>query len=346
MNGKKSFTVEQIAKLTQSDIKGDPSKVITNVADLESADEHDASFLANPRYEGAMKKSKAGVIFIDPSSPQPDGKTYLLNQDPSRAFQAAVELFCPQHNEPASFKGIHATAVIHPTASLGAHVTIGPYAVIDEGAIIGENTQIGSHAFIGPHSRIGTDTHIYPHVTVRERTQIGSRVIIQPGAVIGSCGFGYTQDHQGRHIKLNQIGIVVIEDDVEIGANTTIDRSRFKETRISRGSKIDNLVQIGHGVTIGPDNIVIAQTGIAGSTSTGRHVILAGQTAIAGHIHITDNVVVAAKSGVSKSIEKPGKYNGIPTMPLEEYNRNTVYLRSIHKIVARLKSLEEKLKGS
>src|SRR5690606_21173811 len=146
-------------------------------------------------------------------------------------------------------------------------------------------------------------------------------------------GFGYTQDKQGNHIKLNQVGTVVIEDDVEIGANSTIDRSRFKETRIGQGTKIDNLVQIGHGVKVGKNNIIISQSGIAGSSSTGTNVIIAGQVAVNGHIHITDNVIIAGKSGVSKSITKPGKYNGIPALPLDEYNRNTVYLRSIQKLV-------------
>ena len=254
-----------------------------------------------------------------------------------------VELFCPYADVLTGFQGIHPTAVIHPEATLAEGVEVGPGSVIDAGATIGRGTKIGAQVYIGPHSSIGENGTIMPRVTIRERTLIGNRVILQPGCVIGSCGFGYTQDKEGRHIKLNQVGRVVIEDDVEIGANSTIDRSRFKETRIGRGTKIDNLVQIGHGVVIGSDNIIIAQTGLAGSSSTGRHVILAGQSAVAGHIHLTDGVLLAAKAGASKSITKPGKYNGIPAVPLEEYNRNTVYLRRIESLVKRVEALEAAL---
>lgn len=338
------YTTADIAKLTHSILEGDPSLEIKNVADLEGADKNDISFLANPRYEGAMKKSLAGAIFVPSSFSLNTGHTLLKNEDPSRAFQQIVELFNPNHQTLTGFTGIHPSAVIHPTAKIGTDVSIGPFCVIDEGVTIGNNTTLLSHVTVGPYSQIGQETLIHSQVTLRERVKVGSRVIIQPGAVIGSCGFGYTQDKEGRHIKLNQVGIVVIEDDVEIGANTTIDRSRFKETRIGQGSKIDNLVQIGHGVTVGPYNIIISQTGIAGSTSTGKHVILAGQVAVAGHIHLADGVVVAGKSGVSKSIDKAGRYNGIPCVPLEEYNKTAVYLRKIGEFVERLKALENKNK--
>lgn len=342
------FTLEEISKLTGSKLIGNPQKRITNVADLESAADDDISFLGNPRYEGAMKKSKAGAIFIQPhyenSKELSDLEcSFLFHDEPSRAFQTLIELFIPEARTFSDFKGIHESAVIHPTATLQENVEVGPNAVIDAYAVIKKGTKIGALASIGPYVEIGEDCHIMTHVTLRERTILGNRVIIQPGAVIGSCGFGYTQDKLGRHVKLNQVGKVVIEDDVEIGANTTVDRSRFKETRISRGSKIDNLVQIGHGVVVGQDNIIISQAGIAGSSTTGKHVILAGQSAVAGHIHLTDGVMLAAKSGVSKSITKPGKYNGIPAVPLDEYNRNTVYLRRIENLAKSVKKLESHL---
>lgn len=337
------YTTADIAKLTNSILEGDPSLEILNVADLESADKHDISFLSNPRYEGAMKKSQAGAIFVPSAFASSTGHTLLKTDDPSRAFQQMVEIFNPNSQKMTGFTGIHPSAAIHPTAKISANVNIGPFTVIDEGVEIGPNTTLLSHITIGPYCKIGSDTFIHAHVTLRERTQVGSRVIIQPGAVIGSCGFGYTQDKEGRHVKLNQVGIVIIEDDVEIGANTTIDRSRFKETRIGRGSKIDNLVQIGHGVVVGDHNIIISQTGIAGSTSTGKYVILAGQVAVAGHLHLADGVVIAGKSGVSKSIDKAGRYNGIPCMPLDEYNKNAVYLRKITSFIDRLKALESKV---
>lgn len=190
---------------------------------------------------------------------------------------------------------------------------------------------------------IGSDCHLYPNAIVRERCQIGNRVILQPGAVIGSCGFGYTTDNRGRHSKLNQVGIVIIEDDVEIGANTTIDRSRFKATVIGRGTKIDNLVQIAHGVVIGQDNIIVSQTGIAGSTRTGNWVIIGGQVAITGHITIADRVMIAARTGISKSITEAGKYGGLPAVPLKEHQRHSVYLRNIEKYVKEIKELQDRL---
>lgn len=340
----KSYTLEEIAELTGSRLIGDPSKRISNVADLESAQESDASFLANPRYEGAMRKSQAGVIFAQPSYASEKGRAFLLHDEPSRAFQILVELIVPHAETFTEFKGIHPSAIVHPTAKLGEGVEVGPHAVIDAKVEIGRGTHVGAGVYIGPFTVIGDLCRFMPHVTIRERTIIGHRVTLQPGCVIGSCGFGYTQDKEGHHIKLNQVGKVVIEDDVEIGANTTIDRSRFKETRIGHGTKIDNLVQIGHGVIIGPHNLIIAQAGIAGSTKTGKHVILAGQTALAGHIDLADGVVIAAKSGVSKSLHKPGKYNGIPAVPLEEYNRNAVFLRRIEDFVKRLKAVEENVR--
>lgn len=334
----------ELADYTQSKLVGQPDYKVTNVADLESADAEDASFLANPLYEDAMRNSKAGVVFVAPSASLIEGRNFLINENPSRAFQLTVEAFMEDVlDEPTGFKGIHSTAVVHETASVGEGVSIGPYAVIDKQAVIGPRTIIQSGCYVGVKTTIGEDCFLHSHVTIRERCILGNRVIIQPGAVIGSCGFGYTTDRQGKHIKLNQVGIVIIEDDVEIGANTTIDRSRFKATTICRGSKIDNLVQIGHGVVIGEDNIIVAQTGIAGSTKTGKHVVIGGQVAIAGHIKITDKTMIAARSGVSKSITKSGKYNGVPAVPLHEYNRNSVYLRNMESHVTQIKQLRNQL---
>lgn len=343
-----TFTLEELAKLTNCRLIGKPDKMISNVADLESATEDDASFFALPphhgsaRYEQMMRRSKAGVIFIDFKTEPFEGRNFLISDNPSRAFQILVEQLFKEAQELTGFEGQHPTAVVHPSAKIGAEVTIGPYAVIDKNVSIGDKTTIGAAVFIGPNCKVGKDCILHPHVTIRERCIIGDRVIIQPSAVIGSCGFGYTPDKQGKHIKLNQVGTVTIEDDVEIGANTTIDRSRFKTTLIKRGTKIDNLVQIGHGVEVGEDNLIISQSGIAGSSKTGRHVILAGRSAVGGHLVLEDGVMVAALSGVSKSLKK-GKYNGIPAIPVEDYNRNAVYLRNIEKIVNRLKAAEKRI---
>lgn len=340
----KTFTLEELSKLTDAKLIGEPQYVITNVADLETAGPQDAAFLGNPRYEQAMRRSAAGVIFIGKSVDLPSGTNFLLTDNPSVAFQKTIEAFYePSRQKFSSFTGIHPTAVIHDSCKLSKTATIGPHAVIDSNVIIGDNTFIGAGCYIGPETTIGNDCMIHPHVTIREQCIIGNRVILQPGAVIGACGFGYTTDQKGKHTKLNQLGNVTIEDDVEIGANTTIDRARFKTTRISSGTKIDNLVQIGHAVIVGNDNIIVSQTGIAGSTVTGKNVVIAGQVAVIGHIKIADHVVISGKSGVTKSLTEAGAYGGTPAMKIKEYNRNTVFLRNIESYVNRIKALEEKV---
>ncbi len=345
----KKFTLHELAELTNSELVGNPDHLITSVEDLQSATSEDASFLANPKYREAMKLSHAGVICIDSRFALIEGKNYLLSDNPSRAFQIIVETVLASKYNTSAFEGIHPSAVIHETASIGKNVTIAPHVVIDHGVHIAEGSRIGANVSIGAGVKIGADCLIHPHVTIRERSIIGNRVIIQPGAVIGSCGFGYTTDARGRHTKLDQLGIVIIEDDVEIGANTAIDRARFKATRISRGTKVDNLVQIAHNVSLGQDNIIVSQTGIAGSTKTGKNVVVGGQVGIVGHIEIADYVMIATRGGVSKSVKEAGKYGGSPIMPLSEYNRHQVqvrkigtYIKQIEDLEARLKALEEK----
>ncbi|MBA3721913.1 MAG: UDP-3-O-(3-hydroxymyristoyl)glucosamine N-acyltransferase [Parachlamydiaceae bacterium] len=339
---KKNYSLQELASLTECKLLGNPQHIISNVADLDNATDQDASFFANIRYRQSMIKSKAGVIFIEEPLILEDGRNYLISKQPSRSFQQLVDLLHPLRKTPSGFIGIHPSATIHPTAQIGDSVTIGPQAVVDEGVKIGSRTFIGAGVYVGPDTIIGCDCTIYPHVVLREECVVGDRVVIQPGAVIGSCGFGFTTDREGNHIKLNQVGNVNIENDVEIGANTTIDRSRFKSTVIGRGTKIDNLVQIGHGVEVGPYNLIIAQTAIAGSSSTGKHVVLAGQVAVAGHLHLDDGVMVAGKSGVTKSL-KTGKYGGTPAVPITEYNRNEVFLKRIETYVNQIKSLETRI---
>lgn len=340
----KTFTLAEVAELTRSKLIGNPHYLISNVADLDSASSEDASFLASPRYEQAMKKSEAGVVFVDPSlTSLPEGRNFLVAENPSQAFQKLIEIFHDPLTDVSGFEKIHSSAVIHHTAKLGKNITIGPHVIIDQYAVIGDNTIIQGGCFVGPYVNIGTNCFLHPHVVIRERCILRNRVILQPGAVIGSCGFGYIMNKEGKHIKLNQIGYVVLEDDVEIGANATIDRARFKVTRIAKGTKIDNLVQIAHGVQVGEDNIIIAQTGIAGSTTTGKHVIIAGQVAVNGHISIGDGVIISARSGVSKSLPKAGKYGGVPVVPLSEHNRTTVLLKHIGTYIDMIKELKRRL---
>lgn len=340
---KKSFTLGHLATLTHSKLIGDAQACITGVDSLETASASDASFLANLKYKELVSTSNAGVICIGNDIPLPEGKNFLVSDNPSRCFQQIVELLIINAYDKSGFTGIHETAIIHPEAKLGVTVTVGPYAVIDHGAVIGAGTTIGAHVSIGPGVQVGTDCLFHPHVTIREKCIIGNRVILQPGAIIGSCGFGYTANPDGSYQKLDQLGIVVIEDDVEIGANTTIDRARFKQTTVSAGTKIDNLVQVGHNVHLGKHNIIISQSGIAGSAKTGRNVVLGGQAGIVGHLEVADGVMIATRGGVSKSITKPGKYAGGPVMSLADHNRQQVHLRKISCYVKKIEALEKRL---
>ncbi|MES2274037.1 MAG: UDP-3-O-(3-hydroxymyristoyl)glucosamine N-acyltransferase [Chlamydiota bacterium] len=343
MNKNKSYSLAELAVHSAAQLIGDPRSIISGVNTLEEAISSDASFLANPRYGEAMKQSKAGVICIDEKTPLLEGKNFLVSADPSRTFQQVAELIFHSSSGASGFAGIHPTAVIHPTAEIGANVTIGPHTVIDREVKIGANTQIGPNVTISFEVEIGEECQIHPGCVIRERCRLGTRVILQPGVVIGSCGFGYTTDKLGRHVKLEQLGIVILEDDVEIGANTTIDRSRFKATIVGKGTKIDNLVQIAHNVEIGESNIIAAQAGIAGSAKTGKYVMLGGQTGIVGHVELADQVLIATRGGVSKSL-KTGKYRGSPAIPIADYHRQEVHVRKLEEYVERLKELEKKLK--
>jgi UDP-3-O-[3-hydroxymyristoyl] glucosamine N-acyltransferase len=335
------YKLSELAAKTAATLVGNPDMIISGVNTLDESTCEDISFLANPKYSEAMKKSLAGAICIDPLSPRSDGKNYLISDNPSLTFQIIAELLLSTSLK-SGFTGIHPTAVIHPSANVHPTANIGPYVVIDQGSKIGENTTISSHVSIGFGVEIGKDCFLHPSSIVRERCILKDRVILQPGAVIGSCGFGYIPDAKGLYHKLDQLGIVILEDDVEIGANTTIDRSRFKATIVRRGSKIDNLCQIAHNVEIGEDNVIAAQTGIAGSAKTGKHVMLGGQVGIVGHITLDDKVMIATRGGASKSL-KAGVYRGSPSIPMQEYNRQEVHVRKIERYVERIKQLEQKV---
>jgi UDP-3-O-[3-hydroxymyristoyl] glucosamine N-acyltransferase len=345
----REFRLDELAALTHSKLIGNPDWIITNVSDLESAEAADASFLANPRftpqrYENAMRTSRAGVIFIGPTIALVDGKNYLIHENPSQAFQKLVDILYEDQVGLTHCVGIHPTAIIHESCKLSEDVYIGPYVVIEKDVQVGAKTSIGAGSYVGQGVKIGHNCFIHPHVTIRELCRIGNRVILQPGVVIGSCGFGYINDPKTRqHVKLNQVGIVILEDDVEVGANSTIDRARFKATVIGKGTKIDNLVQIGHGVKIGPHNIIVAQTGIAGSSQTGQYVVMGGQVALNGHIKLADGVILAGRAGATKSLTKPGTYGGVPAIPLNDHNRQGVYVKHLEETVNELKRLKKRV---
>ncbi len=337
------YTLKELEELTQAELVGDPSYVISGVETLEEASLEDASFLSNPRYEDSMKRSKAGVFCIASKTPLLEGRNYLIAKDPSLLFQKLVNLFHPDSKPATGFQGIHPQAVVHPTAIIEDGVCIGPFCVIDQYVHIQKETILFPHVYVGSYAKIGKSCILHPMSSVRERCILKDRVILQQGSVIGSCGFGYTTNERGEYIKLEQAGNVILEEDVEIGANTTIDRARFKSTLIKKGTKIDNLVQIAHNVEVGTNTVMAAQTGIAGSTKIGSSVMIGGQAGILGHIEITDQVMIATRSGVSKSLKKPGQYRGSPAIPLSEYHKREVHIRKLGRLYKQLREQKEEI---
>ncbi len=318
--------------------------VVTGINDLRSARPDQVSFLANAKYEPLARASQAGAILVNPKDSPRFSFTRIVVESPSAAFGKISGLFAPPpvKDEP----GIHPTAVVAPDAVVGEGAAIGPHAVVSAGVRLGARTVVGANCFIGEQTTLGEESRLYPLVTVRERSVIGARVIIHSGAVIGADGFGYDFDpKQGRHVKIVHTGHVQVDDDVEIGANTTIDRGRFGKTHIGEGVKIDNLVQIAHNVVIGPHSVIVAQTGISGSTSLGRYVTLAGQVGLAGHLTVGDRAVVTAQSGLNKDVPAGAVLSGHHALPMRESLKLEALTRRLPELVERLKALEDKMRS-
>ena len=334
-----TFTLKELSAMCDGELLGDPSLQISGAASLGDATEGEISFFANRKYIGLLRKTRASAIFVPRDFSEPIDVAQIRVADPTKTFERVVLKFAPK---PITFvPGIHPSAVVDPSAQLGDRVSIQPLAVIQPGVKIGNDTIIGACSYIGHETVIGSACHIYPRVTIRERSLIGSRVIIHSGAVIGADGFGFEMI-DGRQQKIQQLGIVQIDDDVEIGANTTVDRARFGRTWIQQGVKIDNLVQIAHNVVIGKNSVIVAQTGISGSTRVGERVTMAGQVGIVGHVEIADGSVIAAQSGVSKSIPG-GVWFGYPAGPIEETKQQIAWIHRLGRLFARVKAIEKKL---
>jgi UDP-3-O-[3-hydroxymyristoyl] glucosamine N-acyltransferase len=334
-----TFTLEQLANTFGGELVGDPSLQITGAASLAEATPGEVSFFTNRKYIGLLRKTRASAVFVPSEFAEPIPAAQIRVSNPTKAFEQIVLKFAPK---PITFApGIHPTAVIDPSAQLGQRVSIQPHAVIEAGARIGDDTIIGAGGYIGHETTIGSACLIYPRVTIRERTRIGSRVIIHSGAVIGADGFGFEMV-DGRQQKIQQFGLVQIDDDVEIGANTTIDRARFGRTWIQEGAKIDNLVQVAHNVVIGKNTVIAAQTGIAGSVQIGQRVLVGGQVGIIGHIEIGDNTAIGAQSGISKNISG-GAWWASPAVPLAEAKQQIAWVRRLGRLFARVKEIEKKL---
>ena len=335
-------SLAEVAEYLEGELVGDPATGIVGVAAIEDAQTGELTFLANPKYAPFLRTTSASAVIVGRDTNTEGIKIPLIRHaNPYLAFARAVELFVDVKK--VYPEAVHPTAVLAEDVNLEKGVHIGPYVVLDKGVRLKRNSTVLAGSFIGANSSVGEGSLVYPNVTIRENVEIGKKVIIHSGTVIGSDGFGYAKE-KGIHRKVPQIGGVKIEDDVEIGANVTIDRAALGVTRIGRGSKIDNLVQIGHNVDIGKNCIIVGQVGISGSTRVGNDTILAGQVGLVGHIKIGNRVVIGAQSGVTKDVPDGTTIFGCPAREIHETKRIEAHLSRLDLYVQRLREVERTLK--
>lgn len=343
------MTLREIATFLQGELVGDGSVEITRVAKIEEARTGDLTFLANPKYEKYLAGTKASAVLVSAklnlqqygngSSP-----AFIRVQDPYVGFLQILKKLTPTI-DPFP-QGIHPSAAISKNATLGKNVAIGAHAVVGENAVVGDNTKISHGCVIGDHAVIGNDCLLYANVTIYHQCKIGNHVTIHSGTVIGSDGFGFAPKPDGTYEKIPQLGIVLIEDDVEIGSNCSIDRATLGETILRRGVKLDNLIQIAHNVVIGENTVIAAQTGISGSTKIGKNSIIAGQVGIVGHIEIAEKTTILAQSGIPKSLTEPGKtYFGYPAKEHLKALRIEAIIRTLPELVNELRDLQQKVEA-
>jgi UDP-3-O-[3-hydroxymyristoyl] glucosamine N-acyltransferase len=355
-----SFTLEQLAARFGGRIEGDPTCQVKSLAPLDQAGPDQLAFLANPKYLPQVESTRAAAVLVtDEALAELKGRgdslakrAYIVTPNPYAYFARVAQAYIAAL-EPRANAGIHSSAIVDPAAKVADTATIGPHVVIEAGAVIGEQVRIDAHTVIGRGTRIGDGSRIFPNVTIYHGCVLGERVIVQSGAVVGSDGFGFAPDfvgegdaRTGEWVKIPQVGGVKIGADVEIGANTTIDRGAMADTVIEEGVKIDNLVQIAHNCRIGAYTVIAGCAGIAGSTTIGRHCMIGGAVGIAGHLKIGDYVIITAKSGVSKSLPKAGIYtSAFPAVENADWNRSAALLRNIDKLRDRIKALEVNLQS-
>lgn len=346
-----AFTLEEIVRRFGGEVVGDPSHRVGSLAPLDQAGPLQLAFLANPKYLSQVETTQAGAVLISADDlaklAAREGRNFIVTPNPyayfARVAQAFIDLAAPK-----VAPGVHPSATVDASAKIAASAVIGPNVTVEAGAVIGENVRLDANVFVGRGTQIGEGSHLYPNVAVYYGCRIGERAIVHAGAVIGSDGFGFAPDftgdgdaRTGSWVKIPQVGGVAIGPDVEIGANTTIDRGAMADTVIEECVKIDNLVQIGHNCRIGAYTVIAGCAGIAGSTTIGRHCMIGGAVGIAGHVTLADYVIVTAKSGVSKSLLKPGMYtSAFPAVDHADWNRSAALMRNLDKLRDRIKALE------
>ncbi len=331
-------TVTEIAHYLGGTVQGDGAMLISGLGTLETAGPDALTFLANPRYASKVAETAAGAVLMAPGG-QRYGRTAIEVANPYLGFAKLLTLFYTAPHEP---QGVHPAAIVDSSATVGEDVTVYPGACIGRNVVIGKRTVIYPGAVLYDNVIVGDECIIHANAVIREQCRLGNRCIIQPGAVIGSDGFGYAPDGKGYY-RIPQIGIVVLDDDVEIGANSCVDRAAVEVTRIRRGTKLDNLVQIAHNCEIGEDCMIVSQVGISGSAKIGNHVTLAGQVGVAGHLTIGDNVLVGAQSGVPGSLPANAAYSGSPTMPHKEWLKSSMIMPRLPEIRKTVSSLEKRI---
>jgi UDP-3-O-[3-hydroxymyristoyl] glucosamine N-acyltransferase len=336
---KSGMTADEIARMVGGTLAGDGGRLIDRVADFPVANGSALAFIEDPKLWPAAKTSDAGCLLIAPGAEVEHGCTIEVAK-PKLAFARAAAVLQPAAKHPP---GIHATAVVHETARLGDNVYVGPYAVIGASCVIGDRVQLHHGVSLGNEVNVGCDAIFHPHVAIYDGAVIGTRVVLHAGAVIGADGFGYVRDTDGYE-KFPQVGGIVIEDDVEIGANTCIDRGSLGQTRIGKGTKIDNLVQIAHNVTIGERVVIASQTGISGSTVIESDAVIGGQVGFGDHARVMSGAVIGSKAGVLPGkIVRPGVWWGIPVQPLDQYKRLNAHLSRVPQMREDVKALREQV---
>jgi len=333
--------LRELAEALGCTLEGDGAVEIRGIRGVREAEPGDLTFVANPRYLETLRSSRAAAVLLTPEAPPPP-MAALRTPNPYLAFARALTLFHPRPPEPP---GVDPTAVLEDGVQVAAGARIGALCFLGAGSVIGEGSLLAPQVFVGRGVRMGRDCLVHARVVLADGCWLGDRVAVQSGAVIGGDGFGYARDRQGRYHKIPQVGRVVLEDDVEVGANATIDRATLGETRIRRGTKIDNLVQIAHNVEVGEDTVIVAQAGISGSTSVGSRVTLAGQAGIVGHIRIGDDVTIGAQAGVTKDVPDRSVLLGSPAVPHVEFKRQVVYLGRLPELAEAVRELRRRLGG-
>ncbi|MCO5067410.1 MAG: UDP-3-O-(3-hydroxymyristoyl)glucosamine N-acyltransferase [Kiritimatiellae bacterium] len=336
-----ALTVSEIAKRLSAELVGSGDVTIAAVGGVRDAEPGDIAFVSQERYAADAATTRASALIVGRAWSAAVPCALLRVDEPEIAFAQVARWFAPP--DPVYAPGIHPRAVVSEEAVLGVDVHVGPLAVIEAGARIGDRCVIGAQTYVGHGVRLGVDCRLFPQVSIREHCVLGDRVWVHNGTVIGSDGFGYEVDKQGVRTKIPQIGVVVIGDDVEIGANTTIDRARFGRTRIGKGVKIDNLVQIAHNVSVGDHAVLVAQVGVAGSSSIGEKAILAGQVGVAGHLTVGPRTVAGAQSGITKDTPAGSYVVGFPAVPQKEFAQRLAMVARLPHLRERVDALQKRL---